>query len=124
MNLRISLVLVPCALLGAFGLTAASVPASAAAPLKCHAWMSNAHPADYSYTAVRVQTASDAGVTTVAHYKTLNRRHTGSAGAGGSATIRYYISGATPGYRVTVSVTTKHANRYGFCSTSFVPHRG
>jgi hypothetical protein len=85
--------------------------------------MTSAHPADYHTTGVRVQTAASAAVATVAHYKTVNRRYTAKAGPGGGATIWYYISRATPGYRVVVKVTTHRGSRYGYCSTSFLPHR-
>jgi hypothetical protein len=49
----------------------------------------------------------------------------GSCGPGirGNASIAYYISGATPGYRVVVSVRVVHDDRSGSCSTSFIPHR-
>ena len=100
---------------------ATATPASA--PLPCHASMSNYHPKDYTSTYVHVHTTAYAAVTTVAHYKTVNRKHTGKAGAKGNATIRYYISGATPGYRVVVSVRVVKGSRSGSCSTWFTPHR-
>ena len=43
-------------------------------------------------------------------------------GARGKAGIKYYISGATPGYRVVVNVTVTGPAGRGYCSTSFVPH--
>ena len=43
--------------------------------------------------------------------------------AGGNAAIAYYISGATSGYQVTVSVTVTSGRSRGTCSTSFIPHR-
>jgi hypothetical protein len=102
-------------------------PASAgrarAGPLPCRAHMSNAHPADYTTTYVRVRTADLAHVTTVAHYKTTNHKKKARAGTKGRASIPYYISGATPGYRVKVSVTVGKGSRSGHCSTSFTPHR-
>jgi hypothetical protein len=64
-----------------------------------------------------------ASVTTVAHYRTTNHKKTGTAGVRGNATIDYYISGATPGYRVVVSVRVVHGDRSGSCSTWFIPHR-
>jgi hypothetical protein len=100
-----------------------AAPAVASAPLPCHASMSNYHPKDYTSTYVHVRTTAYAAVTTVAHYKTVNRKHTGKAGAKGNATIRYYISGATPGYRVVVSVRVVKGSRSGSCSTWFTPHR-
>jgi hypothetical protein len=89
----------------------------------CHAWMSNSHPADYTTIAVNVGTVRYARVTTVAHYRTVSRKHTGRANDKGDARIDYYISGATPGYRVKVSVTVTSGRDRGSCSTSFTPHR-
>ena len=102
----------------------AALPASAAPAraLPCHASMSNSHPRDYTTTDVRVRTAAHAGVTTVAHYRTVNRRHHRTANARGRATVPYYISGATPGYKVIVDVYVSKGNRKGSCKTSFTPH--
>jgi hypothetical protein len=100
-------------------------PASAtttAKRLECHASMSNAHPADYTTTDVRVRTADHARVVTVAHYKTTSTKHVRHANGKGRATIPYYISGATPGYTVHVTVNVSRGNRSGSCSTSFTPH--
>jgi hypothetical protein len=102
---------------------AAAAAAPASAPLPCQASMSNSHPRDYTTTDVRVHTAGSASVTTIAHYKTTNHTKTGTAGVRGNATIGYYISGATPGYRVVVSVRVVHDHRSGSCSTSFIPQR-
>jgi hypothetical protein len=100
----------------------ATTAAPAAAP-RCHASMSNSRPKDYTTIYVNVGTVRHAGVTTVAHYKTVNTKHTGKANAGGNAKIGYYISGATPGYRVNVSVTVASGRSRGTCWTSFIPHR-
>jgi hypothetical protein len=100
-------------------------PAVAAAhvtALPCSASMSNSHPRDYTTIKVNVHTAAFAGVTTVAHYKTTNTTHHGTAGRRGNVSISYYISGATPGYRVKVSVSVRSGTRRGSCSTSFTPH--
>jgi hypothetical protein len=99
-----------------------AVAAPDAARLPCSASMSNAHPADYTTTDVRVHTAAHAHVTTVAHYKTTNTKHHRTAGSKGNATVPYYISGATPGYRVRVTVRVTRGRRSGSCSTSFTPH--
>jgi hypothetical protein len=107
-------------MLAAPGVSASVTPAAAVA---CHAFMSNSHPRDFTTTDVRVRTHRHARVTTVAHYKTVNRRHTGTANAAGRASIPYHISGATPGRRVSVSVSVRFGNRKGSCSTSFTPHR-
>jgi len=104
----------------------AVAPASASPaslrPLPCHASMSNAHPADYTTTKVRVRTADHARVVTVAHYKTTNHKKVRHANGHGRATVPYYISGATPGYTVQVTVTVTRGHRSGSCSTSFTPH--
>jgi len=85
--------------------------------------MSNAHPADYTTVDVQVRTAGRAKVVTVAHYKTTSHRKRRTASAAGRAKIPYYISGATPGYKVKVTVKVSKSGRSGSCSTSFTPHR-
>lgn len=104
-----------------------AVPASAGVakpkPLPCAASMSNGRPADYTTTDVLVRTAGLAKVTTVAHYKTTNHKKTAKAGTNGRVSVPYYISGATPGYKVKVSVNVSESGRSGSCSTSFTPHR-
>lgn len=100
------------------------LPTSAeAAALPCRASMSDATPKQYSDVHVRVKTASYARVRTVAHYKTTDTVKRGTAGSTGLARIKYYISGASAGYRVRVDVTVTKNGRTGRCSTSFVPHR-
>lgn len=89
--------------------------------LSCGASMSNSGPADYTDDYVYVTTMPYAGVTTVASYKTTSTQHTGQADGSGKATIDYYISGATVGYTVSVSVTVTAHGRTATCSTSFNP---
>ncbi len=103
----------------------ASAAPTAANPTKvpCRTWVSNSKPKDYSTVDVWVATARDAGVTTVAHYKTKTTKHTAKANSKGAAEIAYRISDATPGYKVKVSVTVTSGRHTGSCSTSFVPHR-
>jgi hypothetical protein len=101
----------------------AAVAAAKTKALPCRASMSNSRPKDYTTTDVHVHSASRARVTTVAHYRTTSTKHHASAGRKGNATIAYYISGATPGYKVTVSVSVVKGSRTGRCSTSFRPHR-
>jgi hypothetical protein len=117
------LVALPAAAAVAF---VAAAPASASPStlkrLPCHASMSNAHPADYTTTDVRVRTGDRARVVTVAHYRTTNHKKVAHANGSGRATIPYYISGATPGYTVQVTVTVTQGRRSGSCSTSFTPH--
>lgn len=96
-------------------------PDAAAALRSCTASVSNRHPADYTTTDVKVRTAAGAEVFTVAHYKTVNRAYFRVAGSGGRATVGYYVSGATPGYRVVVDVTVVRGHQANSCSTSFTP---
>ena len=98
--------------------SATSVPTRA---LPCHASMSNYHPEDYTTVTVRVRTAPFAHVTTVAHYRTENTTKHRQANSLGRAHIPYYISGATPGFRVVVNVTVRKGTRKGSCRTSFTP---
>jgi hypothetical protein len=121
--IRLATVPVVVVALYAAVVTPASATPVGAKPLPCSASVSNTHPADYTTVYVHVQTADRAKVVTVAHYKTTNHRKTGRASASGRATIAYYISGATPGYKVKVSVSVSKNGRNGSCSTSFTPHR-
>jgi hypothetical protein len=98
-------------------------PATMAALKACTASVTNSHPADYTTTDVKVRTAASAEVFTVAHYKTVNRAYYRIAGPGGRATIAYYVSGATPGYKVVVDVTVVRGHQANACSTSFTPKR-
>jgi hypothetical protein len=100
----------------------AAAAATHVAALPCSASMSNSHPRQYTTIKVNVHTAAFAGVTTVAHYRTTNTKHHGTAGRRGNVSISYYISGATPGYKVKVSVSVVKGSRRGSCSTSFTPH--
>jgi hypothetical protein len=101
---------------------AVATAAPTSKPLPCHTSMSSAHPADFTTTTVNVKSVSDVRITTVAHYRTVNRVHHGRSDNQGKAGIPYYISGATPGFRVIVDVTVKWPHRTGTCQTSFVPH--
>jgi hypothetical protein len=58
----------------------------------------------------------------VAHYCTTNHKKVAHANPNGRANIAYYISEATPGYTVEVTVTVNRGRRSGTCSTSFTPH--
>jgi hypothetical protein len=98
-------------------------PVVSAARLTCSASMTNSHPADYTSTGVKVGTAASADIETVAHYRTTTHRKYATASSSGRRTVWYYISGATPGYRVVVDVYVSRAGRKGSCSTSFIPHR-
>jgi hypothetical protein len=102
----------------------APTSSQAARPLPCRAHVSDSTPADYSTVKVMVKTAPRAHVHTVAHYKTTTNAKNRTANIHGNATIAYDIYTATPGYRVTVSVTVSKKGRPArTCSTSFTPHR-
>ena len=105
------------------GVAPASASPARPRPLPCHASMSKTHPADYTTIYVRVRTASLAKVVTVAHYKTTNHKKSRTASRAGRASVPYYISGATPHFKVKVSVRVSRNGRTGNCSTSFTPHR-
>jgi hypothetical protein len=122
---------IPAAVLG---LTIATPPAwagrqapasSAADPVRltCSASMTNSHPADYTSTGVRVRTAARARISTAAHYRTTTHWKYRTADSHGRRTVWYYISSATPGYKVVVDVYVAKAGKKGSCSTSFIPHR-
>jgi hypothetical protein len=98
-----------------------SPPAHADGKLRCAAAVSDRSPADYSTVYVSVRTAPGASVTTVAHYKTTDNRKTTVADGGGKATVAYYISGATPGFTVSVDITATVHAQMAACSTSFTP---
>jgi len=84
--------------------------------------MTDSHPRDFTSTGVRVRTVPFARIKTVAHYRTLNHVKYRTANAEGRRTVWYYISGATPGFRVVVDVYVSRRHRTGHCSTAFTPH--
>ena len=96
-------------------------PTPSAGALRCVAAVSSTSPADYTTVDVYVRTASGASVTTVAHYRTTDNQKAAVADGAGRAVVAYFISGATPGYKVRVDVTTTAAGRRSTCSTSFTP---
>ncbi len=119
----IALIAIPAAAAISFAIAGPALAGSATTEVlgSCAASVSNSHPADYTTTDVKVHTAADVEVFTVAHYKTVNRAYYRIADSGGSATIDYYVSGATPGYKVVVDVTVVRGHEANSCSTSFTP---
>jgi hypothetical protein len=109
------------ALSGLLGAGTALAKATPDTALKCNTWPSDRHPADYTTVVIRVRTAPHASITTAAHYKTTTNTKHRTAGDHGHKNVRYYISGATPGYKVVVDVTTSRSGVNGHCSTSFSP---
>jgi hypothetical protein len=102
----------------------ATAPPPAPAPLICRAHMSDATPAQYTYDRVIVKTGQPhAFVRAVAHYKTTNTAKSGRSGANAVASLSFYISGATPGRRVPVSVTVTKNGHTRTCGTAFTPHK-
>jgi hypothetical protein len=99
----------------------APAPAPSAQALSCRASVSSSSPADYTTVDIDVHTTGGAAVTAVAHYKTADRQKTAVADGAGQATVSYYISGATPGYTVTVDITVSASSQTATCSTSFTP---
>jgi hypothetical protein len=89
--------------------------------LACRASMSSTSPHDYTTDYVNVTTAPYADIATTAYYKTTNNSKNGQADGGGQASIGYYISGATIGYTVHVSVTVTSGGQSASCSTAFTP---
>jgi hypothetical protein len=67
--------------------------------------------------------AAYADIEAVARYRTVTHRKYRTANSAGKYTVWYYISGATPGYRVVVDVYVSRDGRKGSCSTAFTPHR-
>jgi hypothetical protein len=99
-------------------------PPPAPKALVCRAHMSDATPAQYSYDRVIVKTGRPkAAVHAVAHYKTTSTAKNGRSGTNAVASLSFYISGASPGFRVNVSVTVKKDGKTRTCGTSFTPHR-
>lgn len=101
----------------------AVTPSASASDLTCRAGMSDSTPKQYTNVDVRVRTTAHAKVKTVAHYRTTNTVKRATANSSGRASLRYYISGVSPGHRVRVDVTVTKNGRSKTCSTSFVPHR-
>jgi hypothetical protein len=84
----------------------------------CSVVISNQNPLQYTEeTATIASNVLSAAVTMKLYYKTTTTVDTGTTDFAGSASIPFYISGATIGYQVLVSVNVGGAN----CSTNFTP---
>ena len=109
----------------ALGAAAAAASPANAAPrpgtpaLACRAAVSDAHPTKTAV--VYVLTAAGARVTISAHYKTTTNTESARANRAGIASTSYYTGGATPGYKVVVTVLVQSGSRVGACLTSYVP---
>lgn len=116
------------ALFLAFGLLAGPIvldaPPAEAASKKCAVKMSNSKPRQYSNTWVQVsKVGSKSKITTTAHYKTTKTKKKATASTKGKASLKYYVSGATPGKKVKVTVVAKKGKTTWTCSTSFKPKK-
>jgi hypothetical protein len=116
------------ATIGAGVLAAAPAQAAALKADACSIWVGASHPKDYTYENVYMHTGR--GYTHVKltfHYRTTTPSVTVETGARGNDAYSRYISGATPGYRVSVSgkvTAAPKGDRTGAtCSTSFTPAR-
>lgn len=116
------------ATIGGGVLAAAPAQASTLKADACSLSVGSIHPRDYTYENVYVHTSR--GYTHVKltfHYKTTTPSVTIETGTRGYDTYRRYISGATPGYRVSISgKVTAAPTGYqtgATCSTSFTPIR-
>ena len=85
--------------------------------------MQDSTPKQYTYDRVYVRTVKYAKFHATAHYKTSNTTKYGKTNKYGKGSVRFYISGATPGRRVYVDVYVNKNGHSGHCRTSFVPHR-
>ena len=102
----------------------ADVAPASAATKSCSAKMSISKPRQYSNTWVKVsKVGSKAKVETVAHYKTTKTKKRATASTQGKASLKYYISGASPNRAVKITVTAKKGKKTWKCSTSFTPRR-
>ena len=82
--------------------------------------MSNVTPADYTDDTVNITSnVPDEPVLITKYYKTTTTTDSGETDSGGSASITFDDSGATPGYTVMVDVSINSGQ--ATCSTSFTP---
>lgn len=114
-----AIAIVAAALVPVSALGAAS--ASATAKLPCSARMTDSRPADHVTDSVRVTTASDARVVTVAHFSSGRVKKKTRAGATGHAELAFKVGKAPYGHTVAVRVSVYRGSRYGSCSASFTP---
>jgi hypothetical protein len=94
-----------------------------AGQLTCAAGVSDAHPAQYSDVDVNVATSAGAHVSATAHYKSTDTTKATTANAAGSAQLTFYISRATIGYTVVITVTATLGSATASCSTAFTPRQ-
>jgi hypothetical protein len=91
--------------------------------LSCSASVSNAHPPQYSVVTVYVATSAGAAVSVTAHYLSKDTTQSGQADSSGTTAVSFYISRATVGYTVAVSVVASLAGSSASCRTAFTPQQ-
>jgi hypothetical protein len=98
--------------------SAVAPPSVAPSSPSCSVSMSPANPAQYTNVTANVQSnVANAAVSVVAQYETTKSTFGGTTTVSGSASVPFYISGATVGHTVPVTVTVGGAT----CSSSFTP---
>lgn len=103
---------------------AGAAPAEAAVVKPCMATVSTASPRQYTDVYVNVsQVGAGSTVTTQAKYKTTTNTKRAKASTKGTASVKYPISGATPGRKVTVDVSATQGGTTWKCATSFTPRK-
>ncbi len=101
---------------------AQAVAASPSTTLACTAVMTVPRPRQNSTTVVHITgLEARAAVSTLAHYRSTNTRHTAVAGVNRVANVPYLVSRATKGYKVVAQVTASLGTTRWACSTSFIP---
>jgi len=91
------------------------------------AWVSNSSPRQYSYVTVYGKIARDgAGIPgvpmhTIWHYRTTTSYCDGTSGNDGVASCTRYISGATKGYYVSITVEFTYQEQSYYAYTGFTP---
>ncbi len=96
--------------------------------VKASAYASPSDPEPNSHVEIHVtvkdqggKPVSGASIKTIAHYKTTDTTKYGTSGSDGKNMIDYYISNATVGYTVVVSITASYGGLSAYTSTSFTP---
>ena len=93
------------------------------------AWVSDAYPMQYTEVTAYCRAKNQVGgplagvrCTFVWHYKTISHAMTAYTNASGVAACTRYISGATRGYRVVISVTASYLGTVRSTSAGFTPY--
>jgi hypothetical protein len=105
--------------------TSAAAPAATPppAPPTCTTSVSRRHPADGTNVGISVTTAPGTRITIIAQFPAGNRKKTARVGSTGLHTFWFQVGGATPGYRVKVSVRVFAHRQKRSCRASFTPRQ-